>query len=734
VDNTDEYEGPSQTMPRRAQTQGRGGRLLVALAVAGVCAVAASTASAVVVKVAGGQYLGITPRSGVSLPSAPRPGAQLANVAASDATLTYHGGIVLHSTRPYLVFWDPGNAISAGTRALFDRYLTDTAADVSLSDDVYGVTRQYTDSAGYAASGETYVPAQQSIVDTQPFPVTGDCTTVGGPDPTCLTDAQLQDELQRLISARGLPTGTGPDAPVYFVITPADTDVCTPDGSCAQSDFCAYHSTFSGAASEVLYAAIPLLDADKACQEDDTSALQDPNGDPADVAVDDLSHEYNESITDPQFDAWYSADQQEEADNCQMWAPAEDPVNGASPLAYAPALGGDPAAGTLFDQLIDGDRYYTQSEWSNGDGQCELAPSAGRVSPAFTASAVTVAVGGPEVFTPSAETSTNAVSSSTWNFGDGSPAAFTAGAAVSRPHVFAAPGTYSVSLTLVDDRGNLATATRTVRASVRPIAAFTQSATLAAADLTPVTFDASASHDPNPGVPITNYRWDFSGDDTTEFTTSPTVSYRFLRPGVDTVTLTVFSSDGLSGSTTSTQQIRVLVAPGVRFTFSPAYPVAGTSLAFDGSSSVDGSSAISGYRWDFADGSAGSGSRIQHRFRRPGRYLVSLTLTGTDGLTNTNSRFVTVHPIEAITQLGLNRASAGAVSLRLRVNGPGTVTVAGTRYRFKRGGSLTRRITLSAAQRRTLNRRQRLLVQVGVRFAPVTGRVSDQTVRLTLTR
>jgi hypothetical protein len=103
-----------------------------------------------------------------------------------------------------------------------------------------------------------------------------------------------------------------------------------------------------------------------------------------------LSHEDREMITDPLYDGWvvYGATKSESVlsevgDKCDSYG-SFDPVNGSNPDAYAPTLGGRAAAGTPYDQLINGDRYYTQSEWSNGNRNCELRPSRGRIEPRFT--------------------------------------------------------------------------------------------------------------------------------------------------------------------------------------------------------------------------------------------------------------------------------------------------------------------------------------------------------------
>jgi PKD repeat protein len=109
--------------------------------------------------------------------------------------------------------------------------------------------------------------------------------------------------------------------------------------------------------------------------------------------------------------------------------------------------------GTLYDQLINGDQYYTQSEWSNGDltssgSGCQMQPAAGTVAPSFNVSGTSEA-GSSLSFDPSAS-STYAISSETWDFGDGSTPTFHAGGLTSVVHTHTAPGIYTVRLTLVD--------------------------------------------------------------------------------------------------------------------------------------------------------------------------------------------------------------------------------------------------------------------------------------------
>lgn len=443
------------------------------LVVVGGLTLLAPSANALIVRLGDGASVGVQLRGDAS--PAAVPGAQRGDVStavaslarsqnASNQDVTYNGGPVLQRVSPYLVFWDPSQAaqISARSRQILEQYLTDVAADTGETDDTYGVGRQYYDKTGFADAGQTFSAAAQAISDGDPYPSSG-CAATAPAYPTCLTDAQVQTELEQLIADRGLPTGTGSSetsAPVYFVITPADVNICDSSLGCASSEFCSYHSSLTDGPSEVIYAVVPFLPVTpdpKTCQTDGTAVPQEPNGDAADVVVDDLSHESNEAITDPiTGTGWINGSSGDEAaDLCQY--------------TYAP-LGGSEAGGTLYDQLINGDRYYTQTLWSNGDGSCEPAPTGGTVTASFTgpASAMTgLAVG----FNPGASAAANGYSSATWSFGDGE-SEFQIGGPVAVSHAYQSAGSYTVSLTLVDTDGNVATSSQQITVRRDPTPSF----------------------------------------------------------------------------------------------------------------------------------------------------------------------------------------------------------------------------------------------------------------------
>ena len=394
-------------------------------------------------------------------------------LANERSRLPYNGGPVLHSSRPYLIFWTPsGESIAASSESLIERYFTDVAADSGKSSNVFGVLRQYYDRSGFADYRQTFDRARQVIVDTQPYPPedASSCPGVSATYPRCISYAQIQSEVDRLIRADKLPTSGKPNpelaanAPIYLVVVPADVALCTLlAAQCTDRDLTGYHGwSFDSHGDAVLYGAIAIGPSrgvslpppiSGACDPGGTGVAQEPNGDPGDCAINWLSREDGETITDPLNSGWeIAAKSFETADACQ-----HVDIN---PLSLLPTLGGSVSAGTLYTQVINGDRYYTQSEWSNGDGKCEMRPTAGRIAPHFV---VRGQRSGTSLnFNPAASTTPNAISSATWNFGDGSKSAFLSGhAARDRvTHRYRKAGRYTVTLTIVDNRGNLQTTTR----------------------------------------------------------------------------------------------------------------------------------------------------------------------------------------------------------------------------------------------------------------------------------
>ena len=74
-----------------------------------------------------------------------------------------------------------------------------------------------------------------------------------------------------------------------------------------------------------------------------------------------LSHEHNESITDPELNAWYAQNGQENGDKCRTFNEATE---FGTPLGTAPD-------GSRYNQVINSEEYWYQQEWSNEGLQCK---------------------------------------------------------------------------------------------------------------------------------------------------------------------------------------------------------------------------------------------------------------------------------------------------------------------------------------------------------------------------
>jgi PKD repeat protein len=105
------------------------------------------------------------------------------------------------------------------------------------------------------------------------------------------------------------------------------------------------------------------------------------------------------------------------------------------------------------------------------------------------------------------------------------------------------------------------------------------------------------------------------------------------------VTLTVTNDRGLSASTSQTLSVGNAALPTATLTFSPAAPGVNEQVFFNGSTSTPGQghSSITSYRWNFGDGTSGSGQTVSHAFTAAGTYTVQLTVTDESGLSATSA-------------------------------------------------------------------------------------------------
>ncbi|MBV9682226.1 MAG: PKD domain-containing protein [Solirubrobacterales bacterium] len=362
-------------------------------------------------------------------------------IASKRENLPYGGGPVLHSNRTHAIFWEPsgsGLAFESSYESLIETFLVDVAADSHRTTNVYGLSGQYSDARGPAAYDSTYGGA---VAANDPLPANG-CTEppMTGPGwAVCLTDAQLETEVEHVIAADHLPT-SGRD--VYFLITPNGLGSCTDanSSSCALggsvTGYCGYHSE---TATGILYAIIPYNAVPGHCQ----SSNPRPNSNPADPTISTISHEHNEMVTDPGGDAWIDGRGNEDGDLC---------LTSFSPsLLFSDAI--------PWNETVHGGHFFLQEEWSNAENSCQprarpdaLWLAGGRVAARARSVSFTAHGSDPE----------GRMLAFQWFFGDGH---IGFGRRIS--HTFRVAGTYRVTVRSTDSWGNWTFAVRTVRIGER---------------------------------------------------------------------------------------------------------------------------------------------------------------------------------------------------------------------------------------------------------------------------
>jgi PKD repeat protein len=287
-------------------------------------------------------------------------------------------------------------------------------------------------------------------------------------------------------------------------------------------------------------------------------------------------------------------------------------------------------------------------------------------------------------FDGSASTDNVGIANYTWAFVDGSPRTLYG---VAPSYVFATPGAFVVTLTLLDQDLNTASddVTITVQDLTLPIANAGLDQTVN--EDTVVTFDGSASTD---NFGIVNYTWTFTdGGPVTLYGVGPTHS--FAQPGVYLVTLTV--RDAVGNTNVDTMTVNVLDATS---------PVANAGLdqtvdedtlvTFDGSGSSD-NVGIANYTWTFTDGGGVTlyGVGPTHTFSQPGTYVVTLTVRDAAGNTNADTMTVTVRDIASpVADAGPDQSVDDGTSAAFVGSGStDNVGIANYTWTFTDGGAVT---------------------------------------------
>src|SRR3954451_20181612 len=203
-------------------------RRLVSLAVLVAVAVVATGTAAAAPDPSGppsGRALGMVPTWASSMATQWMNGAYRATYGSGQ--LRNHGGATMTTNTTYAIYWQPSNwsqQLPSGYSTLIDQYFGDVAHDSGLTSNVYYTATQY--------SGIQYRSTfAGSTTATDPLPTSGCKESAAS---VCLTDAQLQSEISRVVTAHAWPRNS---LTQYFLFTAPGVGSCS-GSSCAYVNYC----------------------------------------------------------------------------------------------------------------------------------------------------------------------------------------------------------------------------------------------------------------------------------------------------------------------------------------------------------------------------------------------------------------------------------------------------------------------------------------------------------------
>jgi PKD repeat protein len=214
-----------------------------------------------------------------------------------------------------------------------------------------------------------------------------------------------------------------------------------------------------------------------------------------------------------------------------------------------------------------------------------------------------------------------------YNFGDG-----TTSTQSDPVHAYAVEGTYTVTLTVTDSRGGVSTYSNNVtvvEANIAPVVTIAYSADELVATFTTTVVDKD---------PVT-YSYTFG--DGVGTSTQPNPVYTYTESGDYVTVVTVTDSRGASTSKSIVVNVavdeEVPVEPSIDFT----YDLSGLTASFGAIINYAVDSVT--YVWNFGDGS-GEAYVVDptHVYGEEGEYVVTLTVTDSNGLVSTETKTITV--------------------------------------------------------------------------------------------
>lgn len=237
----------------------------------------------------------------------------------------------------------------------------------------------------------------------------------------------------------------------------------------------------------------------------------------------------------------------------------------------------------------------------------------------------------------------SANSLTTWYYGDGA----TSNDPAAPNHLYAGPGTYTVSLSVRDTvTGCSDSASITVIVHPRPVAVFAgQDVCLGTA----VQFTNSSTI----STGTMTYSWDF-GDTTSSIDINP--SHLYASIGIKNVTLVVTSNNGCSDTVAHS----LIINPLPVADFSAGNACFDAPVQFTNLTTIAFGTAT--YHWAFGDGTTDTAANPSHVYPALGTYTITLTATSNAGCTDVVTKSITIHPNPTANFLAQNACVDNAIN------------------------------------------------------------------------
>ncbi len=245
--------------------------------------------------------------------------------------ISYHGGPVIQGTTHVYYIWYGNWSTDAGANSI----LTNLAGHIGGSP-YFNINTTYGDTTGNVANSVSY----------------GGSASDPGSLGTSLSDNDIGTLVANAIGSGQLPLDANG---VYFVLTAPGVN----ETSGFLTQYCGWHTYGTLGSTNVKFAFVgdaqgPNLGA---CAVQSVS----PNGDAgADAMASVIAHELEESVTDPELDAWYDSAGNENADKC----------------AWTFGTTYNATNGSAANMALGGLNYLIQQNWLNASGgKCALSYS-----------------------------------------------------------------------------------------------------------------------------------------------------------------------------------------------------------------------------------------------------------------------------------------------------------------------------------------------------------------------